>query len=153
MPRPLRVVMAVSADGFVSRDPDDDMSWTGEDDKRVFRLLTHVGGLLGAGSRTFGLMPRLGGRRVMCLSRSGRPGTLSLHEFAGLRGAWLIGGQETVMEAIDHDYVEELFLCQAMATCLGSGQREEMSARMQFGPRTVAQVGNCHVQLYRRSKP
>lgn len=90
----------------------------------------------------------------MCLSKSGRPGTLSLHEFARLsRGAWLIGGQETVMEAINYDYVEELFLCRAMATYLGSGQREEMSARMQFGPRTVAQVGNCHVQLYRRSEP
>lgn len=44
----LKLIMAVSADGFVSNGPDDHMDWTGPDDKKAFRLLTSVGGVLGA---------------------------------------------------------------------------------------------------------
>ena len=64
----LKLVMAVSKDGFVSLGTNDDMLWTGPDDKRAFRLLTSVGGVLGAGRRTFEQLPRLKGRRVICLS-------------------------------------------------------------------------------------
>lgn len=136
----LKLVMAVSKDGFVSLGPDDDMLWTGPDDKRAFRLLTSVGGVLGAGRRTFENLPRLKGRRVLCLStrrivlpnaeaREGMrhpfsDGPLSddtAYEHAVTLGqfahqypdAWLIGGQTVALEALSLGLVDQVFLCHA----------------------------------------
>jgi dihydrofolate reductase len=68
----LKLIMAVSADGYLADGPDDDMSWTGKLDKLVFKLLTSVGGPLGAGRRTFMSLPNLPGRELVCLtSRTG----------------------------------------------------------------------------------
>lgn len=68
----LKLIMAVSADGYLADGLDDDMSWTGRLDKLVFKLLTSVGGPLGAGRRTFMSLPSLPGRELVCLtSRTG----------------------------------------------------------------------------------
>lgn len=109
----LRVLMAVSADGFVARGPDDDMRWTGPDDKQLFRSLTQVGGALGMGRVTYDLCAeklRTYGRRTVCLSS--RPGHgMGLGEFAFSHpGAWLIGGQTVVKEAIRIGLVDEVHL-------------------------------------------
>ena len=136
----LKIVMAVSKDGFVSFGPDDDMSWTGPDDKRAFRLLTAVGGVLGAGRRTFEMLPRLKGRRVVCLSTrpvmvenaAAREGqqfpfsdgpmpadaayerALTLGQFAHQHSTgWLIGGQTVALEALAIGLVDQVFLCHA----------------------------------------
>lgn len=144
----LKLVMAVSKDGFVSMGPNDDMLWTGPDDKRAFRLLTSVGGVLGAGRRTFENLPRLKGRRVLCLStrrivlpnaeaREGMcypfsDGSLSddtAYEHAMTLGqfahqypnAWLIGGQTVVLEALSLELVDQVFLCHAPVELHRSG--------------------------------
>lgn len=137
----LKLVMAVSKDGFVSLGPNDDMLWTGPDDKRAFRLLTSVGGVLGAGRRTFEQLPRLKGRRVICLSTRKlmvpndelrevskaplKPGgmvpedaayerAMSLGQFAHQHPTgWLIGGQTVALEALSVGLVDQVFLCRA----------------------------------------
>lgn len=136
----LKLVMAVSKDGFVSMGPNDDMLWTGPDDKRAFRLLTSVGGVLGAGRRTFEQLPRLKGRRVVCIStrramvenaaaREARQApfgdgpipddaayeeTMSLGMFSHrYPTGWLIGGQTVAQEAISIGLVDQVFLCRA----------------------------------------
>lgn len=136
----LKLVMAVSKDGFVSLGPNDDMLWTGPDDKRAFRLLTSVGGVLGAGRRTFEQLPRLKGRRVICLStrkgfvekaeaREARQHpfsdgpvsedasyerAMSLGQFAHQHPTgWLIGGQTVALEALSVGLVDQVFLCRA----------------------------------------
>ena len=135
----LKLVMATSRDGIVSLGPDDDMLWTGESDKKAFRLLTSVGGVLGAGRRTFENLPVLKGRTVRCLShRRGRVahpqpkqsycldgeavanGTyassemLTLDEFAQqFPQGWLIGGQTVALEALASKQVNEVFMCRA----------------------------------------
>lgn len=136
----LKLVMAVSKDSFVSLGPEDDMLWTGPDDKRAFRLLTAVGGVLGAGRRTFEQLPRLKGRRVICLStrqgfvenapaREARQfpfgdgpipedaayeRVLSLGQFAHqYPTGWLIGGQTIALEALTIGLVDQVFLCHA----------------------------------------
>lgn len=136
----LKLVMAVSKDGFVSLGPNDDMLWTGPDDKRAFRLLTSVGGVLGAGRRTFEQLPRLKGRRVVCLSTrrgfaenaAGREARqlplldgpipddaafermMTIGQFAHAHpDGWLIGGQTVALEALSVGLVEQVFLCHA----------------------------------------
>lgn len=137
----LKLVMAVSKDGFVSLGPRDDMLWTGPDDKRAFRLLTSVGGVLGAGRRTFEQLPRLKGRRVFCLStrrsmvqnaaareamelpldgnakvsdEAAYEETMSLGMFAHRHPTgWLIGGQTVALEALSIGLVDQVFLCRA----------------------------------------
>ena len=63
----LRLIMAVSADGYLASGLNDDMSWTGQLDKTIFKLLTSVGGVVGAGHNTFWQLPHLSGRRLVCL--------------------------------------------------------------------------------------
>ncbi|QXN72350.1 dihydrofolate reductase [Rhodobacter phage RcSimone-Hastad] len=136
----LKLVMAVSKDGFVSLGPDDDMLWTGPDDKRAFRLLTSVGGVLGAGRKTFEQLPRLKGRRVYCIStrrgyiqnaeareamqapfldgpvsdEAAYEQTLSLGQFAHQHpNGWLIGGQTVALDALGIGLVDQVFLCHA----------------------------------------
>lgn len=103
--------MAVSRDGFMSRCPEDDMSWLGPDDKAAFRLLTGVGGVLGAGKATVRNMPeRLPGRTVLRLSRSG----MTLGDFAErYPGAWLLGGPELARFALLDDILDEVHLCRS----------------------------------------
>ncbi len=45
----MRLIMGVSADGYVAMDDEDDMSWLGETDKKVFRIITGVGGVCAVG--------------------------------------------------------------------------------------------------------
>jgi dihydrofolate reductase len=126
----LKLVMAVSADGFVARGPTDDMTWTGSTDKRVFRLLTSVGGVLGAGRRTFEQLPRLEGRYVHMLTRDQSSG-VTLNEFCRLYpDAWLIGGQEVALEALRLNLVDQAFLCRSREAFLGSGVKDEITPRL-----------------------
>jgi dihydrofolate reductase len=120
----LKLIMGVSADGFVARGPTDDMTWTGSTDKRVFRLLTSVGGVLGAGRRTFEQLPRLEGRTVVSLSRNG----VTLNEFCRLYpDAWLIGGQEVALEALRLNLVDQAFLCNSREVFLSFGVRDQIT--------------------------
>ncbi len=129
----LKLVMAVSKDHFVARGPDDDMGWTGEQDKKAFRLLTMVGGVMGAGRRTFDLLSRtvLQGRKLVCISREGEGYAykpvegwggyeetlaqcprMSLGHFAcNYPGAWLIGGPTVAYEAVSACLIDEIHLC------------------------------------------
>ena len=107
--------MAVSKDGIVAKSEDDKMDWTGHLDKKVFRLLTMVGGKpLGAGRKTFGLLPELGGRSVVSISRTEGQGC-SLGSFDRMTDGegWLIGGQTLALSAIDEGFVQEMFLCRS----------------------------------------
>lgn len=115
----MRLIMGSSYDGFLARDRYDDMSWLGQSDKRVFRLLTAVGGncLVSAHSRS--LMPAKGlhGRTLIALPRSTDFG-LSLEIAAGIeKGAgqeyWLLGGQTLATVALDAGHVSEIFMCRS----------------------------------------
>jgi len=130
VPASLRLVMAVSADGFVARGPKDTMDWTGHNDKRAFRLLTSVGSVLGVGRATAEVMPdHLPGRTLHVLSN--RPGLgMSIGAFAfKYPGAWLIGGQTVAMEGLMNGLVTEVHICRNPAH-LGSGVKDEMTPWM-----------------------
>jgi dihydrofolate reductase len=105
----MKLVMAVSADGFVARGPDDNMMWTGKTDKFAFRLLTLSDGQpLFAGRRTAEAMPKLPGRELYSLSRSGL--TL-LEAYKQHPAGWLIGGPEVAVAALSMGLVGRAFIC------------------------------------------
>lgn len=113
----MKLIMAVSADGFVARTGEDDMRWTGSLDKAVFRLLTGTGAEpLAVGRRTRALMPsHLPGREMYVLSSSG--GLLGDGTLANYHGrypdGWLIGGQTVALEAKRQDLLSEIHLCRS----------------------------------------
>jgi len=97
----LNLLMAVSFDGFAARGPEDNMNWTGYEDKALFKALTmsspHP---LLVGRRTFEQMPKLEGRELVPISRNPELG-MSLERAAELYpGAWLIGGMEVARAAL-----------------------------------------------------
>ncbi len=114
----MRIVMAVSKDGYVARGPSDDMSWLGATDKAVFRILTGVNGDVAVGRGTACYMPReLPGRSLVYLSSRGRQtgkswGTLEqFHRLA--KHGWLIGGPRLALLALEAGYVDEVHLCRS----------------------------------------
>lgn len=105
--RTLKLIMAVSSDGYLARGPDDDMRWTGKLDKTLFHLMTSVGGVCGTGSKTWSFMPTLPGRLLLRLTRSGT----SVREFSErYPGAWLLGGPTVARGALEMDLVAEAHL-------------------------------------------
>lgn len=129
----MKIIMAVSQDGFVARGPADDMRWTGKMDKQLFRLLTSSGqGIVGVGSTTLALMPDLPGRRLKHITRSPsrdqyksprpRAEQMTLEGFQ-LRypDEWLAGGITVARAALDKGLVSALFLTRIPGVFLGEG--------------------------------
>lgn len=133
----LRAIMAVSADGFVCRGPEDDMRWTGSADKRLFREQT-AGCAIGAGTTTWETMRGLSlpDRTLVHITReprdlwSGGPTEeleMTLGGFAEhYPDGWLIGGQTVLLSAIREGFVDRVLLSH-VETELGDGVRDEVS--------------------------
>jgi dihydrofolate reductase len=137
----MKLIMAVSKDGYVARGENDDMAWTGPDDKTVFKLLTHVGGLpLGVGRKTFEMIPKLPGRSLVSLSMDPTKGCTFTSFYDQYPDAWLIGGQTIAMQAIEREMVDQVFLCRSPQV-LGRGvkidwrlsQFSHLSSLIKFG--------------------
>lgn len=158
----MKVLLAVSADGFVAKHGRDDMSWTGKQDKQLFRLLTNLDDEpLAVGAATLPLMPALKGRRIIGLSRTpnsrGRGGyhiedwmtLLELERW--FPKAWVIGGQSVALEAVRAGYVDRVVLSRVQ-TLLDVGIALSPELR-DFGTRVcLAQFSETVVELRQRVK-
>lgn len=100
----MRLLMAVSADGYLCLGPNDDMKWTGPTDKKLFRALTSVGGVCAVGVTTYHLTPSLDGRQLIPLSRRGYTLDRLQEEHPD---AWLLGGPTVAKAALDAGLVTE----------------------------------------------
>lgn len=109
----MRLIMAVSNDGFVAKGPTDDMTWLGPHDKTAFRLLTVAGsGVCGVSAKTRALMPLyLCGRLLVQIEREGF--TLSDFDHQYREDCSLIGGQTLAIEAITAGLVDTIHLCRS----------------------------------------
>lgn len=115
----MRLIMAVSADGFLCKDSSDDMKWTGNKDKKLFRILTSVGGICAAGKTTYNIMPNnLQGRQLICLSRN----VFSLEELQyKYKDVWLLGGPTIAQEAMSKRYISEFHIVTILGEYLLQG--------------------------------
>lgn len=116
----MKLIMAVSGNGFVANGPEDDMSWTGPIDKAVFKLLTSTSEVLAVSAKSLEFMPeQLPGRgRLYGLSTDPRKG-VQLEDFAAMfPDAWLLGGQELAIYAMKNGFVDKVYLCRALTTML-----------------------------------
>lgn len=112
----MKLIMAVSGNGFVAKGPDDDMSWTGLTDKAVFKLLTSTSDVLAVSAKSLESMPKqLPGRgKLYGLSTDPRRG-VPLEDFAAMfPGAWLLGGQELAVYAMKNGFVDKAYICRAL---------------------------------------
>lgn len=147
----MKLILAVSRDGFLASGPDDDMRWTGPADKYAFKLLTLSDGQpLLAGKRTAQMLPVLPGRDVIHLSR----GTYMTVETAGrvMPDAWLIGGPTVAMEALRLGLVHRAFIHRVQHV-LGEGI-PFMPLRELMPEQPWGYVKNDHlvIEVYRESQ-
>lgn len=142
----MRLVMAVSFDGYVARNDSDDMSWLGPTDKRVFRILTGVGGLCAVGKKTYEHMPAaLNGRTLVRLSRE----DFSLHQLNTIHHAvWLLGGQTVALQAFKFGMIREVHLCRSRRSLGEDGVREQLSQYL-AEPAMKTRVNDVTVEVYR----
>lgn len=109
----MKLIMAISRNGYVARSADDDMSWTGPADKAVFKLLTSTHPVLAVSAKTLEYMPKsLPGRgKLYALSTDPRKG-MSLEDMTRFApDAWLLGGQEIALYALKNGFVTKAYLC------------------------------------------
>lgn len=109
----MRLIMAISRNGYVARSASDDMSWTGPVDKAVFKLLTSTHPVLAVSAKTLEYMPKsLPGRgKLYALSTDPRRG-VSLEDMTRFApDAWLLGGQEIALYALKNGFVTKAYLC------------------------------------------
>lgn len=111
----MKLILAVSGDGFLCRGPEDDMKWTGPLDKFIFKLLTlSDGATLLAGSTTFSQLPILPGRKVVRISRGQYPGALSLPMAQqAYPDGWLLGGPTVARAALEQGLVSKAYICRS----------------------------------------
>lgn len=113
----MKLLMAVSDDGFFALGPKDLMKWTGPSDKAVFRLLTLADSHnpLLVGSATAALLPPLKDRHVIKITRAPNkeaPDEMTL-EFAAwcYPEAWVIGGPTLALAALKAGLIDKAFMC------------------------------------------
>jgi len=144
----MRLIMVVSADGYVARDEHDDMSWTGTADKKIFRILTGVGGICAVGSKTYAMMPSvLHGRALVCLSRKGLT-LIDLHRLEKCPDIWLLGGQTVALEALRLGIISEVHLC-VSAICLGKQGIKQQLRQYLIRPSMSTTLLGTTVEVYR----
>lgn len=146
----MKLIMTVSLDGFVAKHDQDNMSWSGKDDKAIFKILTLVGGKqLCVSKKTYSLMPKLVHRIVTPVStKSG----IDLRTFYHSNpDAWLLGGQTLALEALKLGYIDEMVLCMNK-TILHSGIRLHTDISNFGGLLThnAIKVGDLEVMLLRK---
>lgn len=114
----MKLILAVSADGYLCKGSDDDMSWTGPVDKAIFKLLTMDGGCLWAGSKTYNILPHLPDRKVHNLRQESY--TRILADRKMYVNDWLIGGPTLALEALIDGLINTAYICQNNVS-LGGG--------------------------------
>ena len=126
----MRLLMAISADGFVAKSDQDSMTWLGPLDKHIFRILSAVGGVCGIGQKTLACITTplpWPGRTLIPLSSYGNT-TLTdfYHEHPD---AWLLGGQTLALQAFEFGYLSEVHLCRSTIK-IESGIRERLTSHL-----------------------
>ena len=153
----MRLVMGVSADGFVSKGPKDKMEWLGLNDKKAFQLLTVAGsGVCGGSARTLNLMPmHLKGRQLVRITRT----NFCLEAFAQRYGpdCTLLGGQTLAIAAFEKDLISAVHLCRSDRECK-KGQEDLITLGLQWNewPKKFfldaeMRLGDTNVETWRTS--
>lgn len=160
----MKLVMAVSRDGFVSRGPNDDMSWLGPFDKAAFRIITGVGGNVATSRRTARLMPEtLKGRTIHTLSSqeaqidgcvghtSKAWGSLGLFQKVFGETGWLIGGLTLALAASEEGWLSEIHLCRSDRMCWEGTpfNKDLMDLSPRLSYRMKTRIGDTTVEVYR----
>lgn len=142
----MKLLMAVSSDGYLATGPNDRMRWTGVTDKAIFRLLTlTVDRPIFAGWKTAQMMPPLHGRVVHPLSRQG----LTLKAADEMYPeSWLIGGPTVALEALRAKLVSQVILCWTPATLYNGISSFEVASWLPDMPAHTIEVGEVKVMLY-----
>lgn len=144
----MKLLMAVSADGYLCTGQTDPMDWTDPVDKKIFRALTGVGGICAVGSNTYKVMPKLDGRHLIPISRSG----YSLGRFRREHpNGWLLGGPTLARAAFAVSLIREFHLCWNKRVYLGggvdiTGQLVDLS---EHPPAMATDFGDVILEVYR----
>ena len=130
----MRLLMAISADGFVAKSEHDSMTWLGSLDKHIFRILSAVGGVCGIGRKSLACittpLPWPGRTLIPLSSHGGIGGGTTLTEFYEVHpDAWLLGGQTLALQAFELGYISEVHLCRSTIK-IGSGIPELLTAHL-----------------------
>lgn len=146
----LRLIMAISADGFIARGPDDSMNWLGQTDKGIFKLLTtqESPSVLIRSRRTELAMPSvLAGRTFVTVSRRG---IMTLDDAAkAYPSAWLVGGQELAIEGIKNGHVRSAFLCISARYCFDGIQSKLKETLLANGLKLILETQINDVRVHR----
>lgn len=146
----LKLIMAVSNDGFTARGPTDNMRWTGFSDKQAFKLLMSTHPILLVGRQTHDVMPALPYRRVVCISRNPDKGLSLGQAMTEFPDAWLGGGTKVAVAALEAGLVGLAYICRSSAVLGGGDSFDPVKALLPKTPRqTIVLDLSCTIEIYR----
>ena len=142
----MKLLMAVSRDGFLATGPNDDMRWTGKMDKAIFKLLTLANDYpIFAGWKTAQMMPPLHNRVVHPLSHAG----MTLESAAeNYPSGWLIGGPTIALEALKLGLITQAILCRGPTILRDGISFHEIASHLSALPAHTIHIGEIEVMLF-----
>jgi len=110
----MQLILGLSKNNFIAKSENDDMTWL-KGDKNIFRLLSSAGqGINFISKKSSKFMPEsLKGRELMIISRSGNHYWTLEEANKYFKTANLLGGQTLALEAINKNYITDIFLTYA----------------------------------------
>lgn len=154
------LIMAQSQDGYFAKDENDNMKWTGKQDKEVFKLITSIGNTnLLCGLNTAYNMPELKNRKVWAV-RSKNAGWLVndghlINEITFgqinnkmFNNAKVIGGPTLAKAVIDAGYINYAYIS-VIPKKLNKGIGKELTEILNRFQYTSIKIGELEVRKYK----
>lgn len=122
----MKAIFVESANGYLARSDNDDMSWTPMLDKQVFKLLTYVyGGVCVCSKKTYSLLPPQmfndTGRKFIVAERNGANSLINLNK--SFPNAVLIGGPTFLTQAYKHNIIDTFIVTTLPRTFIHSSDK------------------------------
>lgn len=158
----MKLLMAISKDGFVCKDENDDMSWTSKTDKKIFRLLTQTDGhgpylpQLFCGYKTGKLLPKLKNRQINIIEDWVEFGFGYIDDNGAfnavdtcLEDGHLIGGQKTALKAFERILIHKAYICRSEVE-LGDGVKDKITPilKKRFSLSDTIKINDVTVEIW-----
>ena len=147
----MKAIFAESANGYLARNESDDMSWTGKQDKQMFKFLTTIGGVCVCSKHTYSLLPNAmkqdTNRKFIVAERTGEKSLIELNK--SYPNAYLIGGTTFLRAAYNLGVVDTFIVTTVPIAIQGKEQYKNPFTNILKTPDCRLVLGVMPVRVYK----
>ncbi|MBO4480407.1 MAG: hypothetical protein J5742_02145 [Alphaproteobacteria bacterium] len=149
----MKAIFVESCNGYLARGENDDMSWTPELDKKIFKLLTFAcGGVYVCSPHTFGLLPekmRMDKNRMFLVAK--RSGDMSLRNLNyDFPNAILVGGPVFLQAAYDVGVIDTFVITTVKQKIIADERYKNPFSKILPQPSATIPFDDMTVRIYNK---